>query len=377
MSDNNRISDRTKSYDWGKIERELESIYGDRTRKESQQPPKAKPPENDGEMQASRPKRSHRKLIWQAAVLAVLAMAALKYMPLFNLDEIKVVGNSYVTTEEVCRMAGVYRGQHILAVSPDEAKMLLLKDLRIERAEVKRLLPNGLMIQVTERQPVLNIPCDYGFVDIDREGLVLAAYRAPSQLPIPQLVGMKVHDLYISDSVREQPIRDMAAFLGLLGPKAVASLTYVNMSDPERILCLTPDRTEIRLGKLDNLEEKARICRDFLAELKLGKQPMEYIDLSFGSPFVKLQLENSQPVQYRAAVRPELEPAAAKEEDALEGAGDSPDTGEKLVNDQKPATTGEEKPETWEEKVSGNPAGHGRQNPIENKGDAGDKANDQ
>lgn len=369
MSDNNRISDRTKSYDWGKIERELESIYGDRTREESRRPSEAKIPDNDGERQSARPKRSHRKLLWQAVVLAALAMAALKYMPLFNLDEIKVVGNSYVTTEEVCRMAGVYRGQHILAVSPDEAKVLLLKDLRIERAEVKRLLPNGLMIQVTERQPVLNIPCDYGFIDIDREGLVLAAYRAPSQLPIPQLVGMKVHDLYISDSVREQPIRDMAAFLGFLGPKALASLAYVNMSDQNHILCLTPDRTEIRLGKLDNLEEKARICRDFLAELKLGKQPMEYIDLSFGSPFVKPQLENSQPIQYRSAARPEPEPAAEKEEPSPESSGDSPETGEKPVSEQKPVATGEEKPEKT--------AGHGRQNPVENKGDAGDKANAQ
>lgn len=377
MSDNNRISDRTKSYDWGKIERELESIYGNRTREESQRMPGAKPQDNGGERQAANLKRNHRKLLWQAVVLAVLAAASLKYMPLFNLDEIKVVGNSYVTTEEVCRMAGVYRGQHILAVSPDEAKVLLLKDLRIERAEVKRLLPNGLMIQVTERQPVLNIPCDYGFIDIDREGMVLAAYRAPSQLPIPQLVGMKVRDLYISDSVREQPIKDMATFLGFLGPKALASLAYVNMSDQERILCLTPDRTEIRLGKLENLEEKARICRDFLAELKLGKQPMEYIDLSFGSPFVKPQRENSQPVQYRTAVRPEPKPAAEKEEFAPKGAGDSPETGGKPVNNQQPTAAGEKEPEHPGKKDLGKPAGDRRQPPAENKGDAGDKANAQ
>lgn len=363
MSEDNRISDRTKSYDWGKIERELESIYGDRAREETRPEPAAKSPDSERERQtAPRPKRNHRKLLWQAIVLAALAMAALKYMPLFNLDEIKVVGNSYVTTEEVCRMAGVYRGQHILAVSPDEAKVLLLKDLRIEQAEVKRLLPNGLMIQVKERQPVLNIPCDYGFIDIDREGLVLAAYRAPTQLPIPQLVGLKVHDLYISDSVREQPIRDMAAFLGFLGPKALASLTYVNMSDLNRILCLTPERTEIRLGKLDNLEEKARICRDFLAELKLGKQPMEYIDLSFGSPFVKPQLENSQPIQYKSAAKPEPEPAPAKEEPAPEKTGDSPEAEAAPVNDP-PTAPEPKKPEPPAEKTPEKPAEHEQPNP--------------
>ncbi len=296
MSDRD-VSDKTKAYDWRIIERELTSIYGD-TISEADKATQESESREHAETILRHRRKSRRKLAWQAAVLAVLAMLAFKYMPLFNLDEIKIVGNSYVTSEEVCRMAGIYRGQHILSVSPEEAQKLLLKDLRIEKAEVKRILPNGLMIQVTERQPVLNIPCEYGYIDIDREGLVLAAYRMPSQLNVPQLIGMKVHDLYIGDSVKEQPIKEIASFLGFLGPQAIGSLFQVNISDFEHIVCLTPDRTEIRLGKLDRPEEKAKICRDFLAELKLAKYPMEYIDLSFETPFVKLRQGSSAPIQF-------------------------------------------------------------------------------
>ncbi len=296
MSDRD-VSDKTKAYDWRIIERELNSIYGD-TISEADKTQQETESREHAESVLRHRRKSRRKLAWQAAVLAVLAMLAFKYMPLFNLDEIKVVGNSYVTSEEVCRMAGIYRGQHILAVSPEDAQKLLLKDLRIEKAEVKRILPNGLMIQVTERQPVLNIPCEYGYIDIDREGLVLAAYRMPSQLNVPQLIGMKVHDLYIGDSVKEQSIKEIASFLGFLGPQAIGSLFQVNISDFEHIVCLTPDRTEIRLGKLDRPEEKAKICRDFLAELKLAKYPMEYIDLSFETPFVKLRQGSSAPIQF-------------------------------------------------------------------------------
>ncbi|MDO4203762.1 MAG: FtsQ-type POTRA domain-containing protein [Selenomonadaceae bacterium] len=345
MSDK-RISDKTKAYDWHIIERELDSIYGDAISEADREKQEAETRDQD-ETRLRHRRRSRRKLAWQAALLALLAMAAFKYMPLFNLDEIKVVGNSYVTAEEVCRMAGVYRGQHILSVSPEDAKTLLMKDLRIERAEVKRLLPNGLMIQVTERQPVLNIPCDYGYIDIDREGLVLAAYRTPAQHQVPQLVGMKVHDLYISDSVKEQAIRDIAAFLGHIGPQAIASLSYVNISNPEHITCLTPDRTEIRLGKLDRPEEKAKICRDFLAELKLSKHPMEYIDLSFDTPFVKLRQENSAPIQFTGGngtmtANQTAKPAQTEESKAENTAPALP----KQADSQKPAAaeTKQDKP---------------------------------
>lgn len=372
MSDKG-ISDKTKVYDWRIIERELDSIYGDKISEADMTQQEEATREQD-ETRFQRHRKSHRKLVWQAVVLAALAIAAFRYMPLFNLDEIKVVGNSYVTAEEVCRMAGVYRGQHILLVSPESAKNLLLKDLRIERAEVKRLLPNGLMIQVTERQPVLNIPCDYGYIDIDREGLVLAAYRMPPQLPVPQLMGAKVHDLYISDRVQDESIREIASFLGFLGQKAIASLSYVNISDPEHILCLTPDRTEIRLGKLDRPEEKAKICRDFLAELKLSKHPMEYIDLSFETPFVKLRTGNTAPIQFTGGAMTANQSAGTEKTAEASNYAAKPET--KPEEGTKPAAGTEAKPAkpANADSQANKTVKSERQSPSEDKGD---KANAQ
>ena len=39
---------------------------------------------------------------------------------------------------------------------------------------------------------------------------------------------------------------------------------------------------------MERLEQKAEQTQDFLQELKITKYPMEYIDLSYTKPFVKV-----------------------------------------------------------------------------------------
>ena len=74
-------------------------------------------------------------------VIAAGGAAAIAYLPAFKLQDIRVEGNSYVPTEEICRIAGVYRGEHMLQVKTDAAARTLVKDLRIEEANVRRVFP--------------------------------------------------------------------------------------------------------------------------------------------------------------------------------------------------------------------------------------------
>jgi len=218
-----------------------------------------------------------------------IAAAAVMYLPFFKVQKINVVGNSYVPAEEICRIAGVYKGEHLLQVETDAAMRNLNKDLRIEQAQVHRTFPNGLEIEVEERRPVASIECEYGFLDLDHKGVVLNAYKTRRLEYVPLFTGVKVRDLYIGDEVKSTEVLSALTFLKALDEDSRRHLQEVALADPEHVVAYTANAVQVRVGSLERLEEKAAQTQDFLQELKVTRYPMEYIDLSYTKPFVKFR----------------------------------------------------------------------------------------
>lgn len=217
--------------------------------------------------------------------------AAIFYLPVFTIQSITVVGNSYVPAEDIARIAGVYKGEHVFQVETDRATETLKKDLRIEQATIRRTFPNGLIIEVTERRPVAVIGCEYGFLDLDRHAMVLNAYRVRHLQTIPLLDGVTARDIYIGDTVDDPIVKDALEYLSGLDNTALSQLVEVDISDPERVVAHTTNAAEIRIGTLERLAEKADFTRDFLENLRRTKHVIDYIDLTYSSPYIKLHDE--------------------------------------------------------------------------------------
>ena len=243
------------------------------------------------------PPATHRhKWRWLSRGLSFVAAAsalaaALFYLPFFRVQSITVTGNHYVPTEDICRIAGVYRGQHLLQVKTTAAAHTLMKDLRIDQASIHRVIPNGITIEVEERRPVAAIACEYGFLDLDRWGLVLNAHRQWTPGSVPLIAGASVRDRYIGDTIDESPLREVLRYLSHIKPEALGQITDVTLSSPEHIVAHTVNAAEIRVGSLEpeRLEQKAGLTQDFLEELRTTKHPMEFIDLTYSQPFVKFR----------------------------------------------------------------------------------------
>ncbi len=238
------------------------------------------------------PRAPSRKWQWLFQVLAFLgfvavAVAAVAYLPIFKLSYISVAGNSYIPTEDIYRIAGIYKGQHMFQVETDKALQNLRKDLRIEQAVVKRTFPNGIFIEVEERRPIACIACEFGFLDLDRQGMVLNAYRVRHLQTTPLIVGAQVRDLYIGDKVQEEQILLALDYLSRLDDVALGQIVEMNLADREYgVVARTANASVIRIGALDRLEEKANYTKSFLDELRTTQTPIPYIDLTFSKPYI-------------------------------------------------------------------------------------------
>ena len=244
---------------------------------------------------AEEPKKAGSRLLKILKLLgaAALTAAAIVWLPLFRLQQIEVHGNNYVKYDEVCRISGLVPGMHIFSIRTDNIVSLLEKDLRIETVSVRRLLPNGVSITIGERQALASVPCDYGFVDVDSNGLVLDAYLKPRPGTGRVLIsGIKLRDIYVGDTVGEDQLKQVLLFLKTVNAEQRACLTEIMLADIRHIAAKTANGMLVRIGNLERLPEKARLTTSFLQEFGNTAGRVEYVDFQYKSPFIKFHRNN-------------------------------------------------------------------------------------
>lgn len=229
------------------------------------------------------------KLIKFVAIIGAIAAMVL-YLPLFRLDEVIVKGNRTVANEDIFRIAGIRRGEHILKIKKEQIASMLQNDLRIEEVRVERIFPNGLEITVKERQPVACMVCEYGFLAVDSNGIVVEAYRYPrKQNDIIYISGVKLHDLYVGDTINDEEIKGILLYLKAISPDLRSYISELSMNNRERITARTTKGAEIRIGKVERLTEKSRHTEKFLQEFATSNRAVDYVDFQYKSPFIKFK----------------------------------------------------------------------------------------
>ena len=224
-------------------------------------------------------------LIVSAAVLSFFV-----YVPFFTLNEIKLVGAKYLTAEDIMKVGNVYIGEPLFQLETDVVQSRLSKDLRIEEVSVRRHLPHTLEVKVKERRPLATIVCDYGYLDLDRNGTIIDSYKSLKTMKIPMITGVTVHDLYIGDEVDDELVKKILDFLQRLNEETLNHLSEIAIVEADYIVMYsaTERPVQIRIGKLERLDEKARLTEDFLRDLETNPHPVEYVDFNYTAPFIKL-----------------------------------------------------------------------------------------
>ena len=244
-------------------------------------------------------RRSPRRLIKGILFLVITCglVSLLVYSPIFTLQKLNVKGAVYLTEDDIAYIARIQKGQPLFNLETAEVTENLLKDLRIESATVKRELPYSLNITITERVPVATVASEYGYVDLDRQGKVIAAYRSLRQVPIPLVTGISVHDLYIGDDVQDSTVKKVLEFLQQLSPEALNQLSEVNVGTPDSVVVYTAKAVQIRLGNFERLDEKARLTEDFIQDQQTSHYTVEYVDFSYEVPVIRLKDMPKEEVQ--------------------------------------------------------------------------------
>ena len=104
------------------------------------------------------------------------------------------------------------------------------------------------------------------------------------------ITGAAVRDLYIGDTVDNELVKKILDFLQRLNEETLNRLSEIAIVEADYIVMYsaTERPVQIRIGKLERLDEKARLTEDFLRDLATNPHPVEYVDFNYTAPFIKL-----------------------------------------------------------------------------------------
>ncbi|MCR5175404.1 MAG: FtsQ-type POTRA domain-containing protein [Anaerovibrio sp.] len=234
---------------------------------------------------------SHKVLVTLMSVLILfLVVITIALSPVFVLKHVKVSGNYYISEEEVCRISGVNMGENLFQLKIDDIMQTMVKDIRIERAIVRRAFPSTLEIQVVERVPLAMIKCDYGFLELGRGGVILDAHRTLTDIPVPIISGVSVSSLFVGDTVENANINAVLNFLDKLHHETTGNISEINIADTDNVTIYMRGPVQLKLGNLDSIDSKQQITESVNKEIKQAKYPIDYIDARFdGSYSIKFK----------------------------------------------------------------------------------------
>lgn len=135
-------------------------------------------------------------LILFVAVVAFFWRVVYGYMketPLLTLNEITIEGCKKTSEKDILSMTQLDRQRNILGIDLAKLREKVQENPWIERAEIRRIFPDRILIKITERNPMAIILFDRLYY-IDGQGVIFARVPEGHQIDHPVLTGLRRDD---------------------------------------------------------------------------------------------------------------------------------------------------------------------------------------
>jgi cell division protein FtsQ len=203
--------------------------------------------------------RGRRFAVVASAVLLVIGIAAAVALAPrwgrgsdeFRLATIDVRGNVVLTDEEVTSLSGLANGMNLLAVSVPAVERALASSPRVDRAQALRLLPDRVLIRLSEKLPVALVETPEGPVEVAADLTVLPSVARTPGVDVPVVTGARV-DLEAGAKVEDEGL--VGALELLARARAISGALWMDISEVRiapgsgLIIYTVADGAEVRVG---------------------------------------------------------------------------------------------------------------------------------
>ena len=202
--------------------------------------------------------------------------------PRFNINEINLVGHQRLSNEELSPWIGSIIGKNIFQLELDGISKRLVEHPWIQSASARRVLPQGIYVEIKERTPFAKIQMEQVYV-MDNYGVLLGAdLRGTNKLPT--ITGIKMKNPKIGSNVADEEI--------IRGLKMMRSLNQLPMFEKNPIdnvhissryrITFSTNTQDVKVHMRPEIaQESFKNLVLALGAIEKNEKDLSYIDLSF------------------------------------------------------------------------------------------------
>lgn len=211
-----------------------------------------------------RRRRLRRTLLLTAVAAVAMGLLVVERSGLVALDEVRVTGTVRLDPDVVREAAGLELGTSTLRLDLGAATRRVEALPLVREARIRRSDPLTVVIEVTERVPVMVVRAGDEQVLVDEAGVVIAAGSEPGLVvvdtvgPLPP-PGRTVAALPAAAAAH-------AIHMRLSGALAARVVRY-EAADPRGVVAVLDDGTRVEFGGPDRIDEKVRALGAILEDL--------------------------------------------------------------------------------------------------------------
>ncbi len=188
-------------------------------------------------------------------ILIVLVSYVILNSQVFFVEELKWTGLTYIHHEEL-ELLLEFVPQNALRIDRKGIGNRLESHPWVDLAKVTWVLPNEILITITERRPLALVPFGENWYLLDPEGVLL---------PPPR--GVPVHALPLVTRLDPEDKEELLTTARLLSRVPADLWEVISEWNKETRQFTLRDGTQIRLGESRDLEEKFRVVMGILDDL--------------------------------------------------------------------------------------------------------------
>jgi len=243
--------------------------------------------------------------------LAIFALTSSHFV-LTSPEDIVVTGNHVVAREEVLGALGIpltrnpQRGTNIFRMSLDLRRRGVETLPWVRSASVTRILPHGLLVNITERVPVAYANVGGRVSLIDEDGMLL---EKPDNgaFDFPVLYGLENLPSLDERRARLALFMEFMRQLGTEAPRAGWVISEVYLADPEDLKALLihgQQTVQVHFGQKDFLQ-RFRNLLALLPEIQKTDDKLDSVDLRYRNQIIVDPAAPAQPADHATSANRE------------------------------------------------------------------------
>lgn len=217
-----------------------------------------------------------RAAILGACGMILLLALVVSILPMFRIQTVESEGNSYYTTEQLMQAAGIKKGNEIFGLDLDHALQSIFEGCPyVEKCSVGITSPVSVKISVSEKTDVMYTKLDGKYVSMEYNAkdasMRVLEVREDEEALLPFLsVSLpEIESAVVGNRILFADDDDIAYVQALTDAleehKVLARVRHLDAEDVTRLAYTLEDGRTVKLGTLDQLDEKIELAEQMLA----------------------------------------------------------------------------------------------------------------